>query len=141
VCSSELGFELDDAPKHSSLCGSWLRQLLGDSGFCRLELLGLVSEKLISGPDLSLRLQGEIFPRGCGGSLEVLPLGRSWLLRLQKQLSALKRNHFERFRRETGIVLQCDLLVVSLLLSHHGLSKLGDTITLSIDHNLCLCSK
>jgi hypothetical protein len=141
MCAGELGFELADPTKYSSLIGSCLRQLLRGSGFCRPELLGLVRENLISGPDLSLRLQGEIFPRGRGGSLEVLPLGRSWLLRLQEQLSALKRNRFERFRREAGIVLQRNLLVVSLLLSHHGVSKLGDTITLSIDHNLCLCSK
>ncbi len=62
-------------------------------------------------------------------------------MRLQEQLSALKRDRFERFRREAGIVLQRNLLVVSLLLNHHFVSKLGDTITLSIDHSLRLCSK
>ena len=141
MCAGELGFELADPTKYGSLIGSRLRLQLGDRAFCRTELLGLVRENLIPGPDLSLRLQGEIFPRGRGGSLEGLPLGRSCLLRLQEQLSALKRDRFERFRREAGIVLQRDLLVVSLLLSHHGVSKLGDTIALSIDHNLRLCSK
>ena len=141
MCAGELGFELADPAKYRSLVGSGLRLQRGDRTFCRTELLGLVRENLIPGPDLSLRLQGEIFPRGRGGSLEGLPLGRSCLLRLQEQLSALKRDRFERFRREAGIVLQRNLLVVSLLLNHHFVSKLGDTITLSIDHSLRLCSK